>query len=180
MRAAFVSILIFLFCFLLLLPITDFLAIQGFTSVELEELSGLDKTLAIDFRLLTKSLLLISLSGAVLDASVAISSGTFEVYQANPQLSFYQLRHSSFAIAKKILASTVMTLLFAFMGSSLALILWFIDLDIPFQQVINEKSFVLEYTMAILTTLSALLVLPLTCVTAAYLFTKKKEQLKME
>lgn len=101
MRAAFVSILIFLFCFLLLLPITDFLAIQGFTSVELEELSGLDKTLAIDFRLLTRSLLLISLSGAVLDASVAISSGTFEVYQANPQLSFYQLRHSSFAIAKK-------------------------------------------------------------------------------
>ncbi|MGH2248496.1 YibE/F family protein, partial [Enterococcus faecalis] len=95
-----------------------------------------DKTLAIDFRLLTRSLLLISLSGAVLDASVAISSGTFEVYQANPQLSFYQLRHSSFAIAKKILASTVMTLLFAFMGSSLALILWFIDLDIPFQQVI--------------------------------------------
>ena len=161
-------------------PITDFLAIQGFTSVELEELSGLDKTLAIDFRLLTRSLLLISLSGAVLDASVAISSGTFEVYQANPQLSFYQLRHSSFAIAKKILASTVMTLLFAFMGSSLALILWFIDLDIPFQQVINEKSFVLEYTMAILTTLSALLVLPLTCVTTAYLFTKKKEQLKME
>ena len=148
MRAAFVSILIFLFCFLLLLPITDFLAIQGFTSVELEELSGLDKTLAIDFRLLTRSLLLISLSGAVLDASVAISSGTFEVYQANPQLSFYQLHHSSFAIAKKILASTVMTLLFAFMGSSLALILWFIDLDIPFQQVINEKSFVLEYTMA--------------------------------
>ncbi len=84
-----------------MLPITDFLAIQGFTTIELEELSGLDKTLAIDFRLLTRSLLLISLSGAVLDASVAISSGTFEVYQANPQLSFYQLRHSSFAIAKK-------------------------------------------------------------------------------
>ncbi len=180
MRAAFASILIFLFCFLLLIPITDFLAIQGFTSIELEELSGLDKTLAIDFRLLARSLLLISLSGAVLDASVAISSGTFEVYQANPHLSFNQLRHASFAIAKKILASTVMTLLFAFMGSSLALILWFIDLDIPFQQIINEKSFVLEYTMAILTTLAALLVLPLTCVTTAYLFTKKKEHLKME
>ncbi|HIB3154310.1 TPA: YibE/F family protein [Enterococcus faecium] len=180
MRAAFASILIFLFCFLLLIPITDFLAIQGFTSIELEELSGLDKTLAIDFRLLTRSLLLISLSGAVLDASVAISSGTFEVYQANPQMSFNQLRHASFAIAKKILASTVMTLLFTFMGSSLALILWFIDLDIPFQQIINEKSFVLEYTMAILTTLAALLVLPLTCVTTAYHFTKKKEQLKME
>ncbi len=103
------SILIFLFCFLLLIPITDFLAIQGFTSIELEELSGLDKTLAIDFRLLARSLLLISLSGAVLDASVAISSGTFEVYQANPHLSFNQLRHASFAIAKKILASTVMT-----------------------------------------------------------------------
>ena len=43
MRAAFASILIFLFCFLLLIPITDFLAIQGFTSIELEELSGLDK-----------------------------------------------------------------------------------------------------------------------------------------
>lgn len=118
-------------------------------------------------------MLLISLSGAVLDASVAISSGTFEVYQANPQLSFYQLRHSSFAIAKNIGVNSNDTS-FAFMGSSLALILWFIDLDIPFQQVINEKSFVLEYTMAILTTLSALLVLPLTCVTTAYLFTKRK------
>ena len=40
MRAAFVSILIFLFCFLLLLPITDFLALLGFSSVELEVLSG--------------------------------------------------------------------------------------------------------------------------------------------
>lgn len=116
MRAAFASILIFLFCFLLLIPITDFLAIQGFTSIELEELSGLDKTLAIDFRLLARSLLLISLSGAVLDASVAISSGTFEVYQANPHLSFNQLRHASFAIAKKILASTVMTLLLRLWG----------------------------------------------------------------
>ena len=100
MRAAFASILIFLFCFLLLIPITDFLAIQGFTSIELEELSGLDKTLAIYFRLLTRSLLLISLSGAVLDASVAISSGTFEVYQANPQMSFNQghLLYTAFAV----------------------------------------------------------------------------------
>ena len=52
MRAAFVSILIFLFCFLLLLPITDFLAIQGFTLVELAELSGLDKSFAFTFILL--------------------------------------------------------------------------------------------------------------------------------
>lgn len=173
MQAAFISVLLFLLVFLCVVPLTARFSIQGFTAVELDELSHLDTTIPIDFGTLSQSLLLISLSGAVLDASVAVSSGTFEVFRLNPDLSFQALVRSSLTIAKKILASTVITLLFAFIGSTLALVIWFIDLEHTFQQIINEKAFVMEYLSAILTTAAAVLVLPITSFISSFVFTRR-------
>ncbi|MDY4308030.1 YibE/F family protein [Enterococcus mundtii] len=88
---------------------------------------------------MTRAILLISVSGAVLDASVSIASATYEVYLTDSLQSYRELVKSSIRIGRKILATTVTTLVFAFMGNCLALILWFIDLELSFGQLINEK-----------------------------------------
>lgn len=175
MKAAFLSVLLFLVVFLVVTPFLSELAIQGFTRIELDELTGFDLHVPLDFFALTRAILLISVSGAVLDASVSIASATYEVYLTDPLQSYRELVKSSIRIGRKILATTVTTLVFAFMGNCLALILWFIDLELSFGQLINEKTFVLEYVSVVVTTSAAILVLPITSVISSILFTRQKK-----
>ncbi|MBO1301195.1 MULTISPECIES: YibE/F family protein [Enterococcus] len=175
MKAAFVSVVFFLVVFLFVTPLLSELAIQGFTRIELDELTGFDLHVSLDFLALTRAILLISVSGAVLDASVSIASATYEVYLANPVQTYRELVRSSLRIGRKILATTVTTLVFAFMGNCLALILWFIDLELSFGQLINEKTFVLEYVTVMITTSAAILVLPITSVISSFFFTRQEK-----
>lgn len=178
-RTAGISVLLFMLLFsFLVYPLLMKLSIQGFSTEELEELSTLSLNVAVPFLQLNMSLVLFSLSGAVLDGSMAVTSATFELLEHHPQISQKELFQSSMNIVKGILSSTVNTLLFAFMGSSLALIIWYQDLNYSFTSLINSKSFVSELAVSILTGLGAIVILPVAAYLSSVLYVRfnKKEK----
>lgn len=170
-KAAFLCVLCFLLVFTLVSqPFIQVLQVHGFALEELDELQMMDLSVDVPFSALNRSIILMSFSGAVIDSSMAVSSSTYEIFSQTADLTFKELWHSSMKVVQAILSSTINTLLFAFMGSSLALIIWIQDLKYSFLEVINSKAFVGELLISILTSSAAVIILPLTALAASYLF----------
>lgn len=81
------------------------------------------------------------------------------------------------SLNKDILGTTTNTLFFAFLGSYLALIIWFTDLSYSFGRIINSKVFASEAISIFCIGISAVLIIPITAIIMAYYLTKKKKAL---
>lgn len=170
-KAAFLCVLFFLLVFTLItLPMIQMFNVQGFALEELDELQMMDFSVMVPFSALNVSIILMSFSGAVIDSSMAVSSSTFEIYQRTEKMSFKELVHSSMNVVHELISSTINTLLFAFMGTSLALIIWIQDLNYSFFDIINSKAFVGELLISILTGMAAVIILPITSLVSSYIF----------
>lgn len=173
------SIIFFLLLLgLVFIPLMQQMSVYGFTDFELEELSSMDLRIPISFSELSISVLFIGVSGALIDGSMSIASGTFELYhRREKELTFQELLSSSLTVVRSILNSTVNTLLFAFISSAFILIFWYQDLSIPWYEVINSKAFVSELTIIVLSGVSVSFILPFTSlITCWYLLKKTKER----
>ncbi|MFV0560050.1 MAG: YibE/F family protein [Enterococcus sp.] len=176
-KVAFICVLLFLIGFTLVsYPLITVLQTQGFAVEELEELASFDFNVDVAFDQLNVSVILMSFSGAVIDGSMAICSATYEIYQHNPKLTFKELVVSSMNVVIEALNSTIYTLLFAFMGTSLALVIWLQDLNYSFVEIINSKAFVSELLICVLTGSAAILILPISSIVGSWLFKHKFEK----
>ncbi|MFQ7234803.1 MAG: YibE/F family protein [Enterococcus hulanensis] len=170
-KAAFLCVLFFLVAFTLVtLPLIQLVKVHGFAIEELDELQMMDFSVSVPFAALNLSIILMSFSGAVIDSSIAVSSSTYEIYRRTEKLTFKELVASSMTVVHEILSSTINTLLFAFMGSSLALIIWIQDLNYSFLEIINSKAFVGELLISLLTGMAAVIILPITSLVSSYIF----------
>lgn len=170
-KAAFLCVILFLTVFsLVMVPAIQVFQVHGFALEELEELQMLDFSVDVPFTALNTSIILMSFSGAIIDSSMAVSSSTYELYRRGDKSSLPALMGSSMTVVHEILSSTINTLLFAFMGSSLALIIWIQDLNYSFFDIINSKAFVGELLISLLTGMAAVVILPVTSGVASYVF----------
>jgi len=170
-KAAFLCVVFFLVAFTLVtLPLIQLVKVHGFAIEELDELQMMDFSVSVPFAALNLSIILMSFSGAVIDSSIAVSSSTYEIYRRTEKLTFNELVASSMTVVHEILSSTINTLLFAFMGSSLALIIWIQDLNYSFLEIINSKAFVGELLISLLTGMAAVIILPITSLVSSYIF----------
>lgn len=178
-KAAFYSLVLFLIILsLVFIPLIQKLSISGFSSQELEELAALNLNVPISFSQLSVSVILIGVSGALIDGSMSIASATSEIFERRYQkIDRKMLFSSSMAVVKNILNSTVNTLLFAFISTGLALIFWYQDLAIPWYEMINSKAFVFEFAVIVLSSISVALVLPFTAVVTCRYLLKTPEKM---
>ncbi|GCF94914.1 hypothetical protein NRIC_28050 [Enterococcus florum] len=170
-KAAFLCVVLFLILFTIVtMPTIQVFKVHGFALEELDELQMMDFSAAVPFSALNTAIILMSFSGAVIDSSMAVSSSTYEIFRRTEKISLEGLISSSMHVVHEILSSTINTLLFAFMGSSLALIIWIQDLNYSFLEVVNSKAFVGELLISILTGMAAVVILPITSAVSSYIF----------
>lgn len=157
---------------------TKLTRIAGFGYESYEEINMFSYDVKIDFTNVTIAIILMSLIGATVDSSVAISSALFEVYENNKHLSFNELFLSGLTIGKDILCTTTNTLLFAFLGDFMTLMLWFYQCHYTFSEIINAKTFCAEFIKIMFSGLGCILIIPIT----SYITTKSilKNTLKEE
>ncbi|WP_414841665.1 YibE/F family protein [Enterococcus saccharolyticus] len=175
-KAAFYSMLLFLVVLgVIFIPLIQSLAVHGFPAQEMEELSVMNLDMPIRFSELSVAVLFIGVSGALIDGSMAIASATTELYHRREgNIEFMGLFESSMTVVKSILNSTINTLLFAFISSSLALIFWYQDLNIPWQEMIHSKAFVDELAIILLSGVGVAVILPFTSVVTCWYLLKQK------
>lgn len=169
--AAFICVVGFL-CFFsaVTIPLIQVLKTHGFPVEELDELQMMDFTVSVPFSKLNFAIILMSFSGAVIDSSMAVSSSTYEIYQRTKPLVWKEFLNSSLTVVQEIVSTTVNTLLFAFLGSSLGLIIWMQDLEYTLIEWINSQALAGELLISVLTCLAAIIILPLTSLVASYIF----------
>lgn len=176
-EASFVSILLVL----LILAIGIFFFCQetrvaGFGYESYEEINMFSYDVHLNFMNIAISLVLIGLIGATTDASIAISSALFEVYENNKHLTKRELFFSGLSIGKDILCTTTNTLLFAFLGEFMTLVFWFYQGKYSFLEIVNAKTFCSEFLRIVFTAIGCVLVIPIT----SYIVTLKIDRLRQE
>ncbi len=155
-------IIVLIILSVLIFFVTKISRIAGFGYESYEEINMFSYDVKIDFTNIAISMILISLIGATVDSSIAISSALYEVYDNNKNLSKKDLFLSGMNIGKDILCTTNNTLMFAFLGEFMTLLIWFYKGDYSFLEIVNAKTFVSEMIKILFSAVGCIIVIPIT------------------
>lgn len=136
--------------------------IGGFGYEEYEDINMFSYDVGIDYSRISIGLIIIGLIGATIDSSMAISSALYEVKENNKHLNQKELFESGMNIGKDILGTTMSTLLFAFLGEFMTLLIWFKKGNYSLGDIINAKTFASEFIKIMFSAIGCILVIPIT------------------
>ena len=141
--------------------------INGFNMTEAENLIlyGADKGLKISGLLVCG--VLISALGAVMDVALGIASSVNELRINNPKATAKELFKSGMNIGKDAMGTMANTLILAFAGSSLNMLILVQTYDIPFRQLINTDYICIEIIQSISGAVGILLTVPIVALISA-------------
>jgi uncharacterized membrane protein len=113
--------------------------------------------------------MLIGALGVLNDVTVSQSSTVLALRRANPRLHARELVRTGLEVGRDHLGATVNTLVFAYAGAALPLLLIFSSQDLTFGDAINRETVAAEIVAALVGSLGLICAVPLTTVTAALL-----------
>lgn len=116
-------------------------------------------------------------SGAVMDLSVDICSAVYEVVQKKPDIRSKEAIASGFAVGRAACGSTTTTLLLAYSGSYVALLMVFMAQGTPVEFILNYKYVAAEIVHTIVGSFGLVTVAPLTAITSGLLLTNRNTAL---
>lgn len=148
---------------------------NGFNMQEAENLIlyGADQGLKVSGLLVCG--VLISALGAVMDVALGIASSVWEMKEQNPDASVGSLFRSGMQIGKDAMGTMANTLILAFAGSSLNMLILVQTYNIPFLQLINTDSIALEVVQSVAGSIGILLTVPLVALISARLMARIKK-----
>ena len=116
----------------------------------------------LNYRGILFSGIIIGALGAIMDVAISISSSMWEIESLNKDISNYQLAKSGMNIGKDIMGAMSNTLILAYVGSSLSLILVFMSYKLSFYEIINLDMVATEIIRSIAGSIGLVLSIPAT------------------
>ncbi|MCL2399580.1 MAG: YibE/F family protein [Defluviitaleaceae bacterium] len=113
--------------------------------------------------------IIIASLGAVMDVGVTIASSVFEMKRVNPSLSIGQLYKSGMNIGRDIIGTMSNTLILAFAGSSITVMVIIALYQLPYIRFINLDMLAVEVIQGLSASIGLVLVVPITAFFAAFL-----------
>jgi len=148
-----------------------FTGMENAISADIVEAVGIP----FDFRQLLLAGMLIGLLGVAVDGAIEVSSSMEEVRRANPQMPSWQLISSGMNVGTDILGTMVNTLLFAYLGVRLLLLMAIIAPDLrdslfasPAVELLSIGITSAEILRLLAGTLGLVLVIPITAIISAF------------
>lgn len=113
----------------------------------------------------------IGASGAVMDLSVDICSAVYEVVRKRPDLSWREAARSGMNVGRSAMGTMTTTLLFAYSGGYVALLMVFMAQGTPLDSILNYKYVAAELIHTMIGSLGLVTVAPFTALCAGLLLT---------
>ncbi len=135
--------------------------INGFNMPEAEDLilrSGNDG-LKISGMLISG--ILISSLGAVMDITMGMTSAVYELYAVNPNMKRKELFKFGLNVGRDTMGTMVNTLILAFAGASLNMLILFRIFDYPYIQIFNSDLMTIEILQSLAGTIGVVLTVPI-------------------
>lgn len=119
------------------------------------------------------SSIFIGASGAVMDISVDITSSVYEVVQKKPDITWKEAAWSGIHVGQAAMGTMTTTLLLAYSGGYLALLMVFMAQGTPIYNILNYKYVSAEILDTIVGSIGLVTVAPFTALTSGVLLTYK-------
>lgn len=148
--------------------------ISTFNTAELQDLLFVSTKTSLKVKDLLFAGILISSLGAIMDTTMSITSSIFEMKDVNNNLSKSQLFISGMNIGKDIMGTMTNTLILAFTGSSINILIVYFMYNMPYIQLINIDLIVLEIVQGLSGGIAVILSIPITAFAASELIGDKK------
>lgn len=118
----------------------------------------------------------IGASGAVMDLSVDIASAVYEVVEKRPDLTWKEAVRSGMTVGRNAMGTMTTTLLFAYSGGYIALLMVFMAQGTPMENIFNYKYVAAELIHTVIGSFGLVTVAPFTALCSGILFTRKSPQ----
>lgn len=154
---------------------TDLFKINGAIMTNSESLlySGYQH---LDLTAIFMSSIFIGASGAIMDLAVDITSSVYEVIQKKPDISWSEAAKSGMNVGRAAMGTMTTTLLLAYSGGYITLLMVFMAQGTPIDHILNYKYVAAEVLDTIIGSFGLVTVAPFTALTAGILLTKKQKR----
>ena len=161
---------------LILLAFTALMHLSGFNTDEAENLILISQTTGLQVKDLLFAGILIASLGAVMDISMSIVSSMQEIHLNTKHISRSQLLKAGINVGRDMIGTMSNTLILAFAGSSLTLMIMMYSYSVQYNQLINMNTIGIEIVQALSGSIAVILTVPLTAVIAANFLTSYPER----
>ncbi len=118
--------------------------------------------------------ILIAAQGAVMDTAMSIASAMAELKEKKPEIGFGELFRSGMVIGRDTTGTMANTLVLAFAGSSLNMMVLIFSYRVSFLQLMNTDFIAVEVVRAVAGSLGVILTVPCVAAITAGLLSRKK------
>ncbi|MEW6622037.1 MAG: YibE/F family protein [Bacillota bacterium] len=153
--------------------------LTGLSAQEAQMLMYIAENVGFNFKNLLFAGIIIGALGAVMDVSISIASSMEEIRVNNPGITRTKLIRSGMNVGKDIMGTMTNTLILAYTGTSIPLLLLFLAYQQSFLKIINMDFIATEFVRALSGSIGLVLAIPFTALISAALMKKqtKKELL---
>lgn len=157
--------------------------ITGYNVSDIETLMTLWNTNGIQVGELLFSGLLISSMGAVMDVAMSVGSSMAEILNQNPGMTRKELWKAGIQVGRDMMGTDSNTLILAFAGSSVSMLILDYAYDLPYRQIINSNNIGIAIMQGLSGSFGIVLSVPFTVLLASFLYKwdwkKKKAEEKV-
>lgn len=154
----------------------SFMSVTTYQMDEAESLLLITSTTELNMKNLFLCGILIACMGAVMDVSMSIASSIAELHTVNPQLKRWELFRSGMNIGKDAMGTMSNTLILAFAGNSLNMMVMIYSYGIGFQQLMNTDFIAIEIIRSIAGSIGIICTVPFVALIASTVFIKKSNK----
>lgn len=129
----------------------------------------------LNLTLIYQASIYLACSGAIVDLSIDISAAIEEVVDKKPDISRREILLSGINIGKSVVGSQTTTLLLAYMGSFIAVMMVYMAQGTPMLNILNSKSIASEILQTFVGCIGLVIVSPLTATICSYIYKQVKE-----
>lgn len=153
---------------LIALLIGQWAKLTGLGNEEAQLLAYVPQFRQLDYKGLLFAGIIIGALGAVMDVAMSIASSMSEIEQIHPKISNKELFKSGMNVGRDIMGSMSNTLILAYVGSSIQVLLLFYSFNVSTYAIINMDHMASEIIRAMAGSIGLVLAIPITALIYTY------------
>ena len=150
--------------------------VTGYNVDEIENLIYVGQNSKLDIGGMLFSGILIASLGAVMDVAMSVSTSLHEIREQNPMISAGEIFKSGINIGRDMIGTMSNTLILAYVGGSLGLVMIIYAYSYQLHQILNMYSIAIEIMRGVAGTIGIILTVPITSLIMSVLLTREKKK----
>ena len=134
-------------------------------------------SMGVDTRSLYIGMVFLANSGALMDLSMDVSVSMEEIHHHRPDVSRAALMKSGLKVGRSVLGTMTTTLMLAYSGNYLSMLMYFVGQGTPIGDIVNLKYVSSQLLNTLVGSFGLVVAAPLTALIAGFAYTREKSQL---